>query len=57
MKLNIFLVTYKGDERIEERWEDIPEEERKQISKELSDRFMKRAGFSPIERSDEVCQT
>lgn len=48
MKLNIFLVTYDGDKRIEERWEDISKERKEEIANDLSDRFMKTAGFSPV---------
>lgn len=49
MKLNIFFVTYDGDKRIEERWEDITKERKREISDELTNRFMRTAGFSPVE--------
>lgn len=48
MKLNIFFVTYDGDKRIEERWEDISKERKEEIANDLSHRFMKTAGFSPV---------
>ncbi len=48
MKVNLFLVTYEGDKRTEERWEDIPADRQKQVAAELTGRFMKTAGFSPV---------
>lgn len=51
MKLNIFLVTYEGDKRNEERWENVSEERKKKTAQDLNNRFMKRAGFEPVKAS------
>lgn len=47
MELKITYVRYDGDKRIEEPWEDISEERKELIGKDLTARFMKAAGFSP----------
>lgn len=49
MKLNIFLVTYEGEKRKEERWEDISSERKKDIANTLNDKFMRTAGFHMAE--------
>lgn len=48
MKVSVYLVTYKGDENKTENFKDIPPKEKEKIGKELTDKFMKRAGFSPV---------
>lgn len=47
MTVKMIMVTYDGDKRIEEPWENIQEERKVEIGAELTDRFMKSAGFSP----------
>lgn len=39
------VVSVINGERIERAWDDIPEEERKMISWEITDRFMEAAGY------------
>lgn len=39
------VVSVINGERIERAWDDIPEEERKMISKQITDRFMETAGY------------
>lgn len=57
MKVNIILVTYEGDKRTEERWEDIEPDRKKKIAAELTGRFMRTAGFSPIETPGDGSQS
>ena len=47
MTLKMIMVTYDGDKRIEEPWENIQEERKTEIGAELTACFMKSAGFSP----------
>lgn len=47
MTVELIMVTYEGDKRIEQPWEAIPEEKQKKIGAELTARFMKTAGYSP----------
>jgi len=39
------VVSVINGERIERAWDDIPEEERKMISGQITDRFMEAAGY------------
>lgn len=48
MTVKLIMVTYDGDNRIEEKWNDIPDQKQKEIGAELTASFMKAAGFSPV---------
>lgn len=48
MKVSVYLVTYEGDKRTEALFKDLSTEEKKNAGKQLTDAFMKRAGFSPV---------
>ena len=49
MKVSIYLVIYEGQERKEIPIEKLTKAERGKLGKEMTDRFMKRAGFSPVQ--------
>lgn len=49
MKVSVYLVTYEeGGKRTETLFKDLSPEEKKKAGKQLTDAFMKRAGFSPV---------
>lgn len=54
LKVTAVMVTYKDGQRTERLWDDIPEAEREFLSKALTDRFMKAAGYV---RADSVKAT
>lgn len=48
MKVNLCLVTYDSEGgRTERLFNEMPADEKKKVGKELTDKFMKRAGFEP----------
>lgn len=47
MTVELIIVSYDGNKRIEEPWETIPKEKQKKIGAELTARFMQTAGYSP----------
>ena len=48
------VVSEKDGERIERNWDDIPEDERKQISRNITDRFMAAAGYSRADQKQDL---
>ena len=50
MKVSMYLVTYEGKKRTERLFNEIPADEKRKIGKELTDKFMKRAGFEPARK-------
>lgn len=47
MKVSLYLVTYEGEKRTETLFKELPEQEKKKVGQQLTDKFMKQAGFSP----------
>lgn len=51
MKVNLRLITYDSEGgRTEQLFNEIPTDEKKKVGKELTDKFMKRAGFEPARK-------
>lgn len=50
VKVSMYLVTYEGKKRTERLFNEIPADEKRKIGKELTDKFMKRAGFEPARK-------
>lgn len=48
MKVNLYLITYQGEEKKEILFSDLPEDEKKRIGAHLTEKFMEGAGFSPV---------
>lgn len=47
LKVSLYLVTYEEKKRTEILFKELPEEEKKKLSSQITDKFMQRAGFSP----------
>lgn len=47
MKVSLYLVTYEGEKRTETTFKELPDPEKKKLGQQLTNKFMKRAGFSP----------
>lgn len=54
MKVNLVMVTFENGERIETPWEEIPQEERPEIAKRVTDRFFAALGMKRLEENEIV---
>lgn len=45
------VVSKKEGKRVERSWDDIPEAERKRISKNITDQFMAAAGYHRVDQT------
>ncbi|WP_027399077.1 hypothetical protein [Anaerovorax odorimutans] len=48
----VIIVGFEDGKRIERNWDDIPEEEQKVISKNITERFMAAAGYRPATKEE-----